>query len=150
MKTCSKCKEVKPLDEFSPHPRMSLGKQSSCKKCGRKARAVYYKKNKVEIDAKVNEYRKRYPEKVRESLLKWAYGIDNAEYDRLLKLQNGACAICKTTNPGGRGNRLHVDHCHGTKIVRGLLCSKCNVGVGYFQNSTQRLRSAADYLESKC
>ena len=59
--------------------------------------------------------------------------------------QNGRCAICKTDSPGGKGN-WHLDHCHDSKNVRGLLCGTCNVGLGMFKDNPLLLAAAADYL----
>jgi len=51
------------------------------------------------------------------------YGLTPAEYDELLKLQGGKCAICRARP---RSKRLAVDHDHATGAVLGLLCSRCN------------------------
>jgi Recombination endonuclease VII len=65
--------------------------------------------------------------KRREYLLRSKYGIDLAEYQRLLEMQDGGCAICGR-KPGK--TPLHVDHNHTTGIVRGLLCHQCNWYLG--------------------
>ena len=61
------------------------------------------------------------------------YGLTPEDYDRMLAAQGGRCAICGTDNPGGQGNRLHVDHDHETGRVRGLLCQGCNARLGWFE-----------------
>ncbi len=61
--------------------------------------------------------------------------------------QDGKCAICGTAEPGGRGKRLHVDHCHETGLVRGLLCYACNTGLGLFRHNSQSLEQAQAYLK---
>lgn len=68
------------------------------------------------------------------------YGITAAQADEMLEAQGGLCAICRT-KPAD-----HVDHCHLTGDVRGLLCFTCNAGLGNFGDSEQLLRLAADYL----
>ncbi|WP_405149477.1 endonuclease VII domain-containing protein [Sphaerisporangium sp. NBC_01403] len=75
------------------------------------------------------------------------YRITTKEYFALLAEQCGMCAICGS--PGERYWRfeLAIDHCHTTRKVRGLLCSRCNVGLGSFRDNPEFLRSAADYLE---
>lgn len=78
------------------------------------------------------------------------YGIDLAEYRRLLVTQNFRCAIC-----GGEGFlmrehhwcKLVIDHDHKTGQVRGLLCHNCNRGLGLFHDSPATLVAAADYLK---
>jgi hypothetical protein len=67
------------------------------------------------------------------------------EYEQLLLDQRYACAICKT--PADQFQRaLHVDHDHVTGKVRGLLCVRCNTGLGCFKDSTENLVEALHYL----
>jgi hypothetical protein len=66
-----------------------------------------------------------------------------ADYDAMLAEQDGVCAICKTG-----GHKLNIDHCHKTNLVRGLLCSACNLGLGNFGDDPGFLRMAADYAEA--
>ena len=63
--------------------------------------------------------------------------------------QNGRCAICGTRNPRQAGKYLHTDHTeeNGVIEVRGLLCSPCNQGLGYFQDKPELLQAAIDYLK---
>jgi hypothetical protein len=67
-------------------------------------------------------------------------GITLQEYQKLLNDQNNSCAIC------GRQVKLTVDHDHQTLAIRGLLCSNCNRGIGYLQDSIEILEKAAIYL----
>jgi len=69
------------------------------------------------------------------------------DYERILTEQNGACSICGTDQPGVGRLRLVVDHCHATGRVRGLLCSNCNAGLGYFRDNPSLLASAISYLD---
>jgi len=77
--------------------------------------------------------------------LKSKYGITLEEWNQLLESQNHQCAICETTNPGGHG-KWCTDHIHGTKIVRGILCHKCNISM-HDGDTPELLRKRADYLE---
>jgi Recombination endonuclease VII len=70
------------------------------------------------------------------------YGLSLEEFRAILARQGNACAICKRS-----GVRLYIDHCHDTRMVRRLLCGKCNTGLGFFGDDPVRLRAAADYLE---
>jgi hypothetical protein len=88
----------------------------------------------------------RNPEKRRAQRLR-AYGITVEQFESMLAKQGGGCAICGQANGPGRGERLHVDHCHSTGRVRGLLCLKCNHGIGNFSDDTSRMRAAIRYLD---
>ena len=70
----------------------------------------------------------------------WEYGITACEYTKMRILQNDACAIC------GSVGDLHIDHDHATGKIRGLLCGKCNRGLGQFEDSVEHMRSAVEYL----
>jgi hypothetical protein len=79
--------------------------------------------------------------------LKKFYGLTQADFDRMLEVQDGRCAICHGDDPRSRTKQWHIDHNHETGIVRGLLCGPCNTGIGQMQDDPVRLRAAADYLE---
>lgn len=74
------------------------------------------------------------------------YGLDEQGYVDLLEAQGGRCGICGVDSPSPFAN-FSVDHCHDTGRVRGLLCNKCNRGLGFFQDSLELLGNAAAYLE---
>lgn len=75
--------------------------------------------------------------------LKFSYGLSKEEYFKILNNQNGVCAICNNKP----NERLSVDHCHKTKKIRGLLCRKCNAGVGFFKDDINHLQKAIEYLK---
>lgn len=90
-----------------------------------------------------NEGTYRSPKRKHE--LKKAYGITPDEYELLLDLQRFECAICGTREPGGKG-MFAVDHNHDTGDVRGLLCNRCNSGIGMLLESVDLLQQAINYL----
>ena len=82
--------------------------------------------------------------------LKRRFGINKAEYEKLMAEQNHCCAICKKPERlilNGKQASLAVDHCHNKGFVRGLLCSKCNQGIGCFEDNVEYLKRAIEYLE---
>jgi hypothetical protein len=85
--------------------------------------------------------------KGKNAALKRKYGINLEQYADILKDQGGCCAICGTDKPGGTG-RFHVDHINGAKphVVRGILCSRCNPGLGCFKHDIKILARAIQYL----
>jgi len=104
----------------------------------------YQTEHREEINERVRRSRAEHPDRQREWDRKCLYGLALGEYDALLTVQDGRCAIC------GRGDEhLCVDHNHVTGVVRGLLCRKCNGGVGLLQDNPGLLREAADYLEKE-
>lgn len=94
--------------------------------------------------AKKNQ--KRIKERNRAWRLKTTWGITPEQFDQLLFKQGNCCAICKRKEPTGVG-RWHVDRCHKSEKIRGLLCSKCNHGLGMFQDSENILKAALNYLQ---
>ncbi len=112
---------------------------------GKAANKAWYARNR---DAQIARNQARYLEK-RDSHLQTKYGIGLAEYDAMHAAQGGRCAICAADKTGGRGgpSRFHVDHCHTTKRVRGLLCNSCNRMIGLGKDDPAILRAGADYVE---
>lgn len=101
----------------------------------------YYKKYKENWIAKQDPlYIKQY--KRMKTLEK--YGMNFEEYDNMIKLQKGVCAICKM--PPKDGKNLHIDHDHVTGIVRGLLCFRCNFGLSYFKEDKNIIKNLYEYM----
>ena len=118
----------------------------------------YYRRNAKKCMAWTTLWRKNNPEKMlaykaayRAKNREWLrgqhwkrrFGLTREDHANLLKKQKGVCAICKGTD---KGKRLSVDHRHNTKIVRGLLCSLCNSGLGAFHENLTHMRQAIKYL----
>ena len=119
-------------------------KQRAYQKAWRKAHPDY----EAAIMAK---YRAKYPERVRLTHRKQhlkVYGLTIEQFNQMLVTQNHQCKICGTKEPKGFANQWAVDHCHRTGIVRGLLCTNCNKGIGYFNDSPFLLREVIKYLEA--
>ncbi len=90
-------------------------------------------------------YKKNTKEYYRNSVLWYEYGICIQDYDYLYNLQNGVCAICE--EPPSKNRVLAVDHDHSDSKVRGLLCSRCNKGIGLFQEDINIIKKALLYLD---
>ena len=137
MKKCTKCGEVKSLDQFSNHIRHKDGKRFRCKVC-EAADQKEAKQKRLALDYEGTR------SKERAHNLKRMFGMSLEEYDEKLKAQDGVCAIC-----GGlckSGKRLAVDHNHTTGKIRDLLCGNCNGGLGKFLENPELLLKAADYI----
>lgn len=81
--------------------------------------------------------------------IKRRYGVTTEDYDRMLSDQNGGCKLCGKP-PAMTSQitlRLFIDHCHTTGKVRGLLCARCNTGLGFVDQS-EWLSKALEYREA--
>ncbi len=92
--------------------------------------------------AKVREYTLRTKERVRLR----RYGLSPEEYEVILAKHAGCCHICKRHYTDIEST-LHIDHCHKTGKVRGLLCSNCNTGIGLLKDDVNMLACAIEYLK---
>jgi hypothetical protein len=123
MKWCPDCDEYNPLEDFGK------GKP-------------YCKTHTAERGRAYNAKRR---DRLRAQHIQRKYGINAQEFDALLESQGGVCPICETRLPEGT-RRVHVDHCHDTGEVRGILCNACNSGLGMFGDNPERLLKAIAYL----
>lgn len=135
MKLCSRCQEQKSLGDFHKSLTIPGGLQYECKACQRK-----FKRDWVAANRELQRLRWRVKQ------LKRDYGLSWDDYQNLLSSQGHKCLICDGVLKGGTAG-AHVDHDHQTGQVRGILCAICNRGLGYFKDSSVRLRAAAKYLE---
>ena len=131
LKTCTACKTPKAQSAFSRALKLKDGLQYHCKAC-----------------QKAYQQRKPVTKKRRkERILKKKFNMGMEDYERKLSEQRGCCAICSAPEPGCDREYFAVDHDHDTGMVRGLLCSRCNPGLGYFKDDPELLKAAASYLE---
>lgn len=100
---------------------------------------------------KAKETSKRYRQTLESKILikanklKQRYGITLNDYNNMFNEQNGCCLLCGKHNSELK-KPLHVDHCHESKKVRGLLCTMCNFGLGMFVDDVELLQRAIVYL----
>lgn len=87
------------------------------------------------------------PDRIKHYHLKYHYGLSLKEYQAMLEQQQGCCAAC--LEPFQEDEKPYVDHCHTTKVVRGLIHMMCNTGLGHSGDSPEKLRRWADYLERR-
>lgn len=100
--------------------------------------------------AAIEKIRRAKPENIRaekERSRKARYGLPDGAYEKMFIEHDGKCAICRGTNVHGRD--LSVDHNHKTKTIRGLLCNRCNFGIGLFKDRPELLIKASNYLEQR-
>lgn len=152
MKTCSMCRQAKALSEFHKNKRTKDGHSSRCKECAKSVTRDWYSKNPERAKASSLQSRKNNPDSYWRRYYKRQYGITLERYEEMLAQQGGVCAMCK--KECRTRDRLSVDHNHsccpgGTscgQCVRGLLCMRCNQGIGHLGDSIDLLQAAIDYL----
>lgn len=99
--------------------------------------------NKDAILERTRKWRATNPEKMVSQRLRQRYRLSKLDYEKLVKAQNGVCAICGNSP---NGHHLFIDHNHETGTMRGLLCRNCNFGLGLFDDNIDSLLKAAQYL----
>lgn len=149
-KRCPRCTWVVPYIGYHRNRAQPDGLETYCKPCKREIKRLA-RVAKPEHHRRVQQaWRDNNPDKVRElyrrSNLKKNFGITLEDYEEMLEAQAHGCAICGREDDD-QGRNLHVDHCHATGAIRGLLCTPCNQSLGKMSDSPDLLRLAATYLE---
>lgn len=143
MKLCNKCKVIKPLIDFGKERRTKDGLTYYCKQC----LAVYVKQYAINHKQARKDRDKVHTERNtlrnRNTFLYKKYGITNKDYEEMFLSQNGLCKLC---NREYTTKNYHVDHCHTTGRVRGLLCGPCNTALGLVRENEEVLKNMIKYL----
>ncbi len=143
LKLCTGCGIEKPDTKFVMD-RVRGRRKSRCLSCTSAAAKAWRQRN-------PNYEKARYQaDKVqtRERHLVRKYKVTLLDYQRMLAEQNGRCAICGASEADQHKSVFHVDHCHATGAVRGLLCRGCNHVLGHLKDDPTLLRRAIKYLAS--
>jgi len=132
-KTCKRCDTEKEITEFSKG--RSRGHHAWCKPCMVTYQETYKQK-------KGKEYFRNYR-------CMTLYGITLEEAEKLLESQGNTCALCKKEVQflPGFSNAAHIDHCHSSGKVRGILCGNCNTALGKLGDSVETIKNVLKYLE---
>jgi hypothetical protein len=112
----------------------------------RKKKKKPKEKKKYKPKPLTQEQKKRRKDYTRKKRLEKEYGITPEEFNNMLLQQRGKCAICGILQ-SATGKFLHVDHCHKTGKIRGLLCHKCNYALGFLRDSIEIAEAAIEYLK---
>ena len=150
MKICPRCGVQKNVTEFYRKHRTSRELHSHCKECMKaemaapeyRARSNARRRHRRFIDPAVSL-------KSRQQKVWRKYGLSWDDLLKMLVSQNGCCAICRkgiTPDSDAKADQPHIDHCHTTGRIRGLLCLTCNTGLGMFGDSLDLLDCARAYL----
>lgn len=140
MKTCGICKETKELDAFHNKKGAKDGKQSQCKVCNIARVKTWQADNPEKHEANwkhTTANRDMFARKAKR------YGLSVEELQKLMDKADGKCEICSREPV----KWLVVDHCHETLRVRGIICERCNQGLGLFADNIEFMKSAIEYLQ---
>ncbi|MFB6521786.1 endonuclease VII domain-containing protein [Streptomyces sp. NPDC056401] len=172
-KRCARCEVIKPLDAFASNRSRPDGLQYYCRPCvaeyhqqrqiakGKNVRPrveapVGHKycrrckeikphsewdRNKTASDGRSTRCKACRAVESRAGHLKRSYGMTEADRDEMIAAQGGICLICK------KRAAVHVDHCHTTGRVRGVLCFNCNTAIGKLGDDPDAARRVVSYLE---
>lgn len=150
MKKCSKCKKEKSESEFWKDSHKKSGLCSKCKDCMRITKKIYQntpRGRRLHIEAS-GRWQVKNPGRYKKKWhLKHTYNLSSEEHYQMWIDQKGRCAVCG--NPIDYDN-LATDHNHITGQIRGLLCKKCNLGLGYFytdEHGILLLKKAIKYIK---
>jgi Recombination endonuclease VII len=127
---CSKCSRHLPFEAFNRAARSKDGLHSHCRECHSQANKRLYSTRARTFAV---------------SHIQRTYGLSPEEFAAMVAAQGNRCAICDRDM--GAGMSRHIDHCHATGRLRGLLCTRCNGALGMAGDSPERLRAMADYIE---
>ncbi len=141
---CKKCPNTYDLTEEYWYVRKESGTITAhtCKQCVKKA-------SKVNRDKALALDRKKYNSTSWSRRIKNKYGITLEEYTAIMAVHT-KCTICNKVPTGKFSDKLVYDHCHTTGKFRGVLCNKCNVGIGALGDTAADVYNALQYLLKEC
>lgn len=118
------------------------------KNAARRSKYAQNAEHRDKMKSQASEWAKANPDKVKHARLMSAFGMSLDQFNAMMESQGNSCAICGYSDMSNPKVFPHVDHCHSTGKVRGILCSNCNMALGKFKDDTSRLYSAISYLAS--
>lgn len=140
-RTCKTCKKDKPYSEYH---RNGAHLRPACKECSAKRRRRYYRQTRAKSRQASREHYAQNREKLNTATVARRYGLKPQQYLHLLASSNYSCQVCGVRPPKAQ---LHLDHCHSTGEVRGILCRGCNHALGNVKDNHSTLEKLAAYLK---
>lgn len=142
IKQCSCCLQFLPVDRYWKKSQSrkdgSFGLRPRCKTCDTEYKLDIYHNKGGKEQQKARAFK----------ALMESYGITAEFYEQERIKQNYCCIICNEHERMQPHKRLHVDHDHVTGKYRGLLCNKCNTGLGMFKDNQTLLTKAIEYIDA--
>lgn len=75
------------------------------------------------------------------------YGLTEEQFRTILAKQRNRCPLC-STEFNGTGRQRAIDHCHNSKVVRGILCGSCNMALHKLERDLEWATRAIQYLRA--
>ena len=156
-KQCTSCKIEKPVSDFY-YRTGTKQYHSQCKDCERVLAKKWYKSNPQYAKEKAKKWRTENIDRVKEYRIankrrsyivdiKRKYNITELEFNNMLLTQKNKCIGCGVDFEFGVQEKTpHIDHCHKTGKVRGILCRKCNSVIGFYKDNPKPLFNLSEYL----
>lgn len=120
---CVTCNKILPIEQFAKYNKLKTGYRTICIECKKK--------------------------RDRKSVLRFKYNLTFEQFDNMLVKQEYKCKICNyLLDFSFKNKKVHIDHCHTTGKVRGILCGPCNAGLGMLKENINILKNAITYLEN--
>lgn len=136
-----------PPEGFHKDRNSPTGRNRRCRECRNARNREHVARDPARRAATIRRWREAHPEQYAASVRAHKmrrYGTDLKIYDALFAEQHGVCALC--VRPEREGWDLAVDHDHASGQVRGLLCRRCNAGIGLLRENPVILQRAIEYL----
>jgi len=142
-RVCKECIKAKRRADQGQHRGIRSEESLKCAHCGQTQPGSCFRKRDRTCKTCRSEQKKRWHTAHRKHRLlqmrSRLYGMTTDELSELLS--SGSCSIC------GAKEQLHIDHCHQTGAVRGLLCESCNWMLGNARDNPETLARGAEYLK---
>lgn len=136
------CRSCYEKDLRKRNPAFAERQRANCRR--------WSKKNADKVAESHRVYQRTHRTRIRKYKRRWKldrrFGITEEQYTAMLSAQNNVCAICGRSQK----KRLAVDHCHKTGAIRGLLCFRCNFGLGWFSDNSDTFKKIVQYLSNNC
>ena len=157
-KRCSKCAKEFSISNFYQRTN-AKSYHSACKSCEKSMAKDWYQRNKEKANLKVRKWRdensdaiKQYRADNRQKHYRQEvvrkYKIEPLWFDEQINRQNNSCLCCNQQFKwGNKQTTPHVDHCHLTKKIRGILCNRCNTVLGLCGDNKELIQKLTGYLE---
>lgn len=145
-KICTTCKIEKSETEFHLRgDKKGKNLQSQCKNCVRAKQQIYRLHHREDCNETARLWRRNNPLAVKQNNIFYKYGIMPEQYEMLFISQDFKCNVCSVeVFPYEHGSC--VDHNHNTGRVRGILCTKCNIAIGWIELSNSRIENINYHL----